>query len=57
MTAFWVLEGTTGSWGTMAPGQQGNRGGQLVAGVVGMRQGLGTIMWDHKGTLWGPGGH
>lgn len=35
MTAFWVLQGTKESWGAMAPGQQGNRGGQLVAGVWG----------------------
>lgn len=40
-----------------APGQHGSRGGELVAGVVGIFQGLGAIMWDHKGTLWGPGGH
>ena len=49
--AFGVLEGATGSWGVMAPGQHWSGGGGLVAGVAGMLQCLGNITWAQKGTL------
>lgn len=42
--------GHDGTWAALEQG----RG--LVAGVMGMLQGLGNIMWNDKGALWAPGG-